>query len=393
MKKILFITTKNILNTSGELRLIMNRAHALSSKWGIETEYIVLARNKHLAKKREKPNAINTTVLMVNKYNPVDIILKTNKLKSIIAKRIKSDNYNCVVLSGIGTLHLHSFVKKINRDIPVIADIHGSVEDIKEFAKGKSITKRIYLNLAYHYSRYSESKNLQHMDGIFVVSDALTQYLNKEYGLSDSNYYVVPCSIENNKNVQVDRKANREYYRKKYGIEANEKLFIYSGGVSPWQCIDKSIEIFNKLKDSNKNYKMLILSHKIQEILPMIKSYEDIITDSLDPSEVNKVLLAGDYAFLIRENIVTNHVAFPNKFLEYVQSGMKIITTPYVFDVANYVEQYDLGVVVDFKSKNEEKILEYINKNHPKVDNKREVLLKKVNFDYTLKNFVEDFEL
>ncbi len=40
MKKILFITSRNIISTCGELRLIKNRANVLKEAYGYTTDFI-----------------------------------------------------------------------------------------------------------------------------------------------------------------------------------------------------------------------------------------------------------------------------------------------------------------------------------------------------------------
>ena len=40
MKKILFVTSRNIISTCGELRLIKNRANVLKEEYGYTTDYI-----------------------------------------------------------------------------------------------------------------------------------------------------------------------------------------------------------------------------------------------------------------------------------------------------------------------------------------------------------------
>lgn len=394
MSKILFITTRNVLNTSGELRLIKNRSKALYDKWGIQTDFLVITSKKKAKMNSEKVNIENTTVITMNSSNPIDYLWSYNKCSEMILRQIKSGVYKAVVLSGIGTLQFVQVIKKSNKDMPVIADIHGANEDIKEFSKGKSFFKKLYLNLLYHYSRYSESKYLSKMDGIFVVSTALSEYLANEFSLSNLKYYVVPCAIDSRNIKLQERDENRKKYREKYNIKSDETLFIYSGGVSPWQCIETSIKIFKNLHSTSEGkYKMLILSHHIEKIIPLLKDCKGIITDRADSSEVNNILCAGDYGFLIRENMVTNNVAYPNKFLEYVQSGMKIITTPFVYDVVNQLKKFDLGLFIDPDDKYEKELLNYINKtNYTDNSENRKHLLHKTSFEETLKGFVKDFK-
>ena len=121
-----------------------------------------------------------------------------------------------------------------------------------------------------------------------------------------------------------------------------------------------------------------------------VKQYqsEDIIIDSYPGSEVRKVLCAGDFAFLLRDDFVTNHVAYPNKFLEYVSCGLKVIATPYVYDVANQIRQYNLGVICDYTKPVKLETENYWNDYLNDVESRNE-FFKHVSFKSTLKPFID----
>ena len=59
-------------------------------------------------------------------------------------------------------------------------------------------------------------------------------------------------------------------------------------------------------------------------------------------------MTAGDFAFLLRDDYITNKVAYPNKLLEYVSAGLKVITTPFIEDVATEVKKRNLGYVLKY---------------------------------------------
>ena len=53
-------------------------------------------------------------------------------------------------------------------------------------------------------------------------------------------------------------------------------------------------------------------------------------------------------------------MAFPNKFLEYVQSGMHIIATPFVYEIAQQIKDYSLGILYNLDG-NIKGIVDYLN--------------------------------
>lgn len=393
MERVLLITTRNILSTSGELRLIKNRAVVMLREWAIHTDFIVL-RNKNKISKSENIETGNTDVYALNVLNPIGTFKIIKKFKDDIKEKIVNGQYGTVVLSGVGTLLLYYFIRSNNKSIKIIADIHGSNVDMIEFARFKNIRKKIYFNFIYIFEEILQKHILKKVDSLFVVSEALKDYVSNRYALNNNQkFYIVPCAVERTK---IDTKHIEEFRsqsRTRYGIKEDEILFVYSGGVSSWQCIETSINIFNQIVDTGKiSCKMLILSHQIDQIIPLVEDNKLIITDCLKAEEVFPVLCSGDFAFLMREDLDTNHVAFPNKFLEYVQAGLKIISTPYIYDVAEYIKQYRVGTIIDLDQPNINNLIDYVQDNSDNRNLSNHLaLLKKTSFDETLKLFAKDF--
>lgn len=393
MKKVLFITTRNIFTTCGELRLIKNRAKALYDNWGIITDFIAACSSKKIKNRNEEMGFESKVTPVIFKiFNPLSSFFSLFRLNKKIREHIETGMYKCVVLSGVGTLSYVNYIRQRDKNVKIIADIHGSNEDILEFAKGKSLLRRIRQRIIYTIARLGEKKYLPKVDAVLAVSNGLVEYIKKEYHIKNPKCYIAPCAIGDDIMSYEAMQKYRNFYRNKYGIEKDTVLFVYSGGVSPWQCIDKSIELFYNIRKNCKvKCKMLILSHQIDRIIPLIEDSSDIITDKAEASEVKRIICSGDYAFLIRENIITNNVAYPNKFLEYVQSGMKIITTPFIYDVALQVKNYDLGIVFDIDKDDKQVLYDYITTKHCNNYESRVELLLNTAFGSTMKKFFEEY--
>lgn len=392
MKKILFVTDRNILTTSGELRLIRNRAESLLNESGIITDFIVFAKKSRIENRNEDINAGGSLEAKeISLSKPLAAIKAYFDVRKEISSRIKTNEYRAVVLSGPIMI---SYAKKIKNGlhIPVLADIHGSFEDMVAFGKNSSIAKRAALYAAYYLEKILLSKNTKYTDGFFVVTDALEEYIKENYKPhSDTKFFIIPCATDTQCFIPSEHTDDRRRYREKYGIGDDEIVFIYSGGVSSWQCVDKTIELYKRIADSLKNKsRMLVFSHRKEEIQIIAGDDSRIQIDSFPPEELVHVLHAGDFAFLLRENNITNNVAFPNKYLEYVQSGMRIITTPYVKEIAKQVSQYGLGYLYDF-SDDIQQLVDYIQ--NVGVDPCREeninIILNKNSFLETTREFCE----
>lgn len=383
--KVLLITSRNVYGTSGELRLIKNRTETLLHSYGIETEILLFKRNRVLKQSQEVFDYASFEGFFYNWYNHP---FKFRDFLSRIRAKVKNDHFDAVIVSG-GFL-LFNMVKAIKTISPytrVIIDIHGTIEELKEFP-GKSLIQRIVRRLFYITSKLFQRKAIFLADGFFVVSYSLKYYI-QEYitGLQDKSFFIIPCGIRETEVDYNESLKNRIHYRAKYNIEDDEQLFIYSGGVSPWQCIEESVSLFKRYsEETTRKCRLLLLSGNL-DYINKFKS-ENIITDSYPGNMIRKVLCAGDYAFLLRGDYVTNHVAYPNKFLEYVSSGMKVIATENVDDVAMQVREYSVGVIVNFEDKLSEKIEAKANDYLSDIK-ERNALLLATSFETTLKPFVE----
>ncbi|MBH0230748.1 glycosyltransferase [Halobacillus yeomjeoni] len=395
MSKILFITSRNIINTSGELRLIKNRTQVLNEKYGITKDFAVIC-NKHKLKSKRELIGNNSTIYAQGflKYNPFSFIFQLVKFNKRIKKFINENSYEAIIISGALAVFCSKLVyRKKNNKSKMILDVHGALEELVEF-KTKNRFSNIVKQIVYNFLKYLERKNLKYFDSMFVVSKALEDYMIQEYNLENYKAYRIPCSIEMSSIDLSTNYINRKKYREKYGIN-DELLFIYSGGISSWQCIEETVSLFLEIQKrlTKKKCKLLILSFEAEK-LRHLKSDKSIILDSVSADIVKDVLCAGDFAFLLRKDYITNNVAFPNKFLEYISSGMKLITTPYIFDVANMVKSNNLGTTITNIKECHPELIDYIEQGYKYGEDfdKRKGLLASLSFEKRLKPFVKDIQ-
>lgn len=394
MKKILFVTSRNILTSCGEIRLIKNRAEAFYNIYGIPTDFVALQKTTRIASKcKEVINAGGSLTCFPFSFgNPLLFLRSLKRLEKEVIGRVKSEEYSIVVLSGFCMNRLAKTIK-LHSNVYTIIDIHGASEDSLLLAKYAPLHKRILLMLSYYIGKFIPDRSLLYANGCFVVTKALEEYVrNKHIECKDLDFYRIPCATSMNKLSIEEYEAYRNEYRLKYDINPSEKVFIYSGGVSPWQCIDETIDVYRNLsKRIQGKSRLIMLSYNINYIKGKIKEGDNIICDSYRPDELTKALCAGDYAFFLRKNCITNNVAFPNKYLEYLLAGMYIISTPYVFESAEQIGKNKLGYLYDFD--NVDGLVNYI-ENTP-IERKYDVslienILYRNSFEYTLKPLIQN---
>lgn len=383
--KILMVSSRNIYNSTGEIRLIKSRANVLSRDYGIITDFICY-RNKEVLKNPQEiiDERSEFTLFPYSMINPISIL----KNKKLVKKKVLSivKNYDAVIISGELVLDLIIKIKKIT-SIPIFYDIHGVCDELSEF-KSDNFLVNLKRKMIFHLFQHLERKYINKYDAAFAVTTELKEHVIKKYNAENLKYFIVPCAKGKYSLDIKSIKNNRKTYRAKYNISENDIVFIYSGGYSPWQCVDESINLFIEYNKFNKNSKFLILSGDKDKI--DTKGNENIIKDSVPYDEVDATLCAGDYAFMLRGDFVTNHVAFPNKYCEYLASGMRVISSSNLYTVSKSIKNNNVGLVLE-NNNDIAMIKKYVDTTiNDDVDfSVRQKMLDDMSFDETLKPVAE----
>jgi hypothetical protein len=100
------------------------------------------------------------------------------------------------------------------------------------------------------------------------------------------------------------------------------------------------------------NTKLIVLSNANIKDLNIYKKFsEKIIQLWVTPEKVFKYLSIGDYGLIIREHSITNEVASPTKFAEYLSAGLKVLISESIGDFSTFVKSKRCGEVIDDTNK------------------------------------------
>jgi hypothetical protein len=214
-----------------------------------------------------------------------------------------------------------------------------------------------------------ERSAVNQSDFRLAVSAQLVQFWKEFYNYGSSAHVVIPCTLNSeffeNKAVKAER----------YFSEPDLITGVYSGSAAGWQTAGEITQLIERLFAGNKNFRLIILSpdQKGWEHVKQMHGDKVIIT-SVKHNEVRSVLQTADYGLLVRENSVTNKVASPVKFAEYLSAGLKVLISPELGDFSKFVQQNDCGYVLQEKTSLPE--LQRVSE----IEKERIVLLAKNNF-------------
>lgn len=353
MKDLFFITTRNIYDTNGEYSLINNRAKVLYKDYKFRTNIFAIANE--LKVKNLDGKILNEPIYSVKNietYKSLNIIKAIVKSKKKLKEMLNEVNPQNIIISSPFVGIYYNVLKKYKKSsgCNLIYDMHGCMEELIEYENESKLKHRI-LHILYKFSKRYEKSLINICNGSMIVSQPMKEYIKLEYKVKENfKFYQIPCGLEHIHSDVQEMIKKRTLWREKMDVGEEEHVFVYSGGTSKWQLIEESIDLYESKLKKLFNSKFCIFSKDtmyIEDILEQ-KEYDrnNYILMSLKNYEVSDALLGCDTGILLREANRTNEVAFPNKFSEYIGSGLNIITTYGLKHPAKIVEKDRLGIVL-----------------------------------------------
>ena len=283
--------------------------------------------------KREMPSAIvlpmlpRMTSFGFNTLMLFFVLLFLNQ-RSVIARN---------VLAARIALRLRSFLK-----LKVCFDGRGAIA--AEWNEYQVVPLQEWKNSIHTW----EKSVVLNADFRIAVSEELVKYWNERYGYSENKHVVIPCTLNTSFRPEILKQEEIENARKKMKFNADDIILVYSGSTAGWQSFDLLQGFLQKIINKNKNIKVLFLSEKDKNVDQLKTEFPDKIFQTfVKHSEVSGILKSCDIGILIREKSVTNQVASPTKFAEYLSAGLPVIISEGIGDYTSFVKQNDCGWVLD----------------------------------------------
>lgn len=210
--------------------------------------------------------------------------------------------------------------------VKIVIDFHGAQPE-EMIYENPNIAKSLY-----DYYESLERKSCEISDCIICQSDEMKQHLVTKYNADGNKIAVFKCGV-NTKHFDIKTNEERSAVRKELGINENDVVFVYAGGMAVWQKIETSLGVFKEYNAHNPNSKFLILTRANDRLNAILENKEwdtiksSIIATSAPYAKVPSYLNAADIAYLIRDNVILNAVASPTKLAEYLACGLPVITS------------------------------------------------------------------
>lgn len=176
-------------------------------------------------------------------------------------------------------------------------------------------------------------------DRRIAVSQALVDYWKDRFLYSGTAHEIIPCTLNSGHLAAAPSEDRVRATREKLGVKENEILIVYSGSAAGWQSLDGMDQLLPML-EQQPELRVLLLVPALPQQLELVKRFSDrIVQRWVNPAEVAELLGAADYGWLVREASVTNRVASPVKFAEYLFAGLPVLISPGLGDYSKLVEK------------------------------------------------------
>ncbi len=183
----------------------------------------------------------------------------------------------------------------------------------------------------------AEKNAVLQSDYRIAVSNKLVDYWEKEFGYQVDKHIVIPCTLASKSSGELLMNKNDDSIK-----------LVFSGGTGAWQSIDFVANLCRKAMKENATINVLFLTKENRVLADFIKEFPDRCERKwLKHEEVFNELSECDYGILIREQNVTNQVASPVKFAEYLNAGLKVLISGNLGDFSEFVKENACGIVIE----------------------------------------------
>lgn len=177
-----------------------------------------------------------------------------------------------------------------------------------------------------------------------AVSQALVGHWRDRYGYQGTEQVVIPCALAASHLSGAD---DGGAMRLSLGYGPDDVVLAYSGSAAGWQSFALLEHTIGAILSAQPQVKVLFLSPPDAAIEALSGAWPGRIQRTwVKPAEVHATLGACDQALLLREDTVTNRVASPTKFAEYLACGLPVLISEHIGDFSAAVADEKLGTVL-----------------------------------------------
>ncbi len=209
------------------------------------------------------------------------------------------------------------------------------------------------------FSSASLSEEIFHIEKYVVknaayriaVSTQLINYWRKTFEYSSDLHSVIPCTLGKYfENKIVNENIANQLYNL-LGWQKSDIILIYSGSNQKWQSLEITTQILKYFLSQGEHIKILFLTQNDIVVDYFIGAFPKQTRRLwVQPNDVRNLLSIGSYGILFREQSITNTVASPVKFAEYLSAGLKVLCSDNIGDCSSFVVENNCGAILTLQN-------------------------------------------
>ncbi len=237
-----------------------------------------------------------------------------------------SDKQNCVCRGPMAFALAGEFYKN------KIYDGRAAVEaEIKEYnVTGNPGLDKIFIK--------AENTAIKKADYYIAVSQKLVGFWEDKLQktINPDRYSLIPCTLTSLADQSFPEQETDNTIR-----------IVYAGGTGKWQSFDTVVDLMENVLQKQTNTEVVFLSKPNAQIKKLQDKFPGKCFQKwVNHNQVFEELSRCDYGILIREDKVTNRVASPVKFAEYLNAGLKVLITEHIGDFSEFTTKNNCGLII-----------------------------------------------
>ncbi len=347
---VLYISYDGALDPLGYSQ-IMPYLVELSNK-GIKFTLVTYEKKKKL----EDTVKVNSLKLLLANKNIEWEILRYHKSPTIPATAFDiimgiTKGLIIILRDRIQIIHARSFVGAVPAiflaklfNLKLIFDMRGFWAD--ERVDGAIWKEK---KLLYNIAKWCEHLFLLNADWVICLTEE-TQRLTREFPYLKEKKIsidVIPTCVDTikftirNKDADLLRKFNLQ----------NRFIFIYFGSIGTWYMLDEMIDFFKIAKRIKSNSFFLLLTPDKDFAAERLRenklNTKDYLIEYVPYEEIPSWISLADASLSFIKPLYSKKSSCPTKFAESLACGIPVIINSGIGDTEKYVNNYNIGVIVE----------------------------------------------
>lgn len=218
------------------------------------------------------------------------------------------------------------------------------IYDAHELESNKNGLSKISRNMTFVCENYL----WKFIDKLIVVSPSIGNWYHENIGKKDTEIIMNSPVLEQN-----IVPTNTNYFRDKFSIPNESKIFLYIGILGKGRGIELILNTFVNNQDLSSHLVFLGYGELKNYLTETSKNYKNIhIHDAVSHAEVVSIAKSADIGLCLIENIsLSDYYCLPNKLFEYAFAEIPVLASNFP-DMKDVINKFQLGKICEL-SENE----------------------------------------